>query len=159
NRNGGSAVASVLALPAVAGKFGVRGGGYTLSNSSAWKFDLGAVAPAPQPPSRPVNMNLIGEVLAGDLPPPVQPLFRCTCNRLMPVRNRGRVRAGLPRDDFFPVVFAEVLTDPARSADVVLPASSFLERRELHRGYGSPVLQDARPVIPPVGESRANHDV
>ena len=39
NRNGGSAVAAILALPAVAGKFGVRGGGYTMCNSAAWKID------------------------------------------------------------------------------------------------------------------------
>ena len=49
NRNGGSAVAAVLALPAVAGKFGVRGGGYTLSNSAAWDADPAAAACAPRP--------------------------------------------------------------------------------------------------------------
>jgi anaerobic selenocysteine-containing dehydrogenase len=159
NRNGGSAVASVLALPAVAGKFGVRGGGYTLSNSSAWKFDLAAVARAPEPATRLVNMNHMGEVLAGDTRPPVKLVFVYNCNPLMTMPNQERVKAGLLREDLFTVVFDEVMTDTARYADVVLPASSFLERRELHRGYGSTVLQDARPVIPPVGESRANHDV
>jgi anaerobic selenocysteine-containing dehydrogenase len=159
NRNGGSAVAAVLALPAVAGKFGVRGGGYTLSNSSAWKFDLAAVAAAPEPDTRLVNMNHLGEMLVGRPMPPVKLLFVYNCNPLMTMPNQERVREGLRRDDLFTVVFDEVLTDTARYADVVLPASSFLERRELHRGYGSTVLQDAPPVIPPVGESRANHDV
>jgi anaerobic selenocysteine-containing dehydrogenase len=159
NRNGGSAVAAVLALPAVAGKFGVRGGGYTLSNSSAWKFDLAAVAAAPEPDTRLVNMNHLGEMLVGRPKPPVKLLFVYNCNPLMTMPNQERVREGLRRDDLFTVVFDEVLTDTARYADVVLPASSFLERRELHRGYGSTVLQDAPPVIPPVGESRANHDV
>jgi anaerobic selenocysteine-containing dehydrogenase len=56
-------------------------------------------------------------------------------------------------------VFDQVLTDTARYADVVLPATTFLERRELSRGYGSFALQEAPPVIEPVGESRSNHEV
>ena len=62
NRNGGSAVAAVLALPAVAGKFGVRGGGYTMSNSAAWRdIDADAAAATPEPPTRAVNMNHLGD--------------------------------------------------------------------------------------------------
>ena len=53
NRNGGSAVAAVLALPAVAGKFGVRGGGYTMSNSGAWKLDAASIAGAGSADPRP----------------------------------------------------------------------------------------------------------
>ncbi len=52
---------------------------------------------------------------------------------------------GLEREDLFTVVFDPVLTDTARYADVVLPAAAFLERRELSRGYGALVLQDAEP--------------
>ncbi len=51
------------------------------------------------------------------------------------------------------------MTDTARYADVVLPATTFLERRELSRGYGALVLQDAEAVIDPVGEARSNHEV
>ncbi|NNF05767.1 MAG: molybdopterin-dependent oxidoreductase, partial [Candidatus Eisenbacteria bacterium] len=62
NRNGGSAVAAVLALPAVAGKFGLRGGGYTMSNSGAWGVDTDAAVAEPETRAREINMNKIGEV-------------------------------------------------------------------------------------------------
>ena len=58
------------------------------------------------------------------------------------------MRAGLARDDLFTVVFDAVWTDTARVADVVLPATTFLEHDELARGYGGYVLQAARPVVP-----------
>jgi len=160
NRNGGSAVAAVLALPAVAGKFGVRGGGYTMSNSRAW--DLEALAAAGELPSgapREVNMNLLGETLLGRGGPGVDVLFVYNGNPLATIPDQEKVRAGLSREDLFTVVFDPVMTDTALYADVVLPAATFLERDEMSRGYGAMVLQEANAVIPPVGESRPNHEV
>jgi anaerobic selenocysteine-containing dehydrogenase len=159
NRNGGSAVAAVLALPAVAGKFGVRGGGYTMSNSPAWKFEASATALEPERPTRIVNMNRLGEALLEFDNPPIKFLFVYNSNALMTTPRQEKVRAGLSRKDLFTVVFDSVLTDTARYADVVLPAAAFLERRELSRGYGAFVLQDARPVAAPAGEARPNHEV
>src|SRR6185503_2825745 len=76
NRNGGSAIAAVLALPAVAGKFGVRGGGYTLSNSKGWDLDRhSAAGEVPVNPAREVNMNLLGSTLLGENGEPVEVLF------------------------------------------------------------------------------------
>lgn len=158
NRNGGSAVAAVLALPAVAGKFGVRGGGYTLSNSGAWKF-LGASVNEPEPPTRAVNMNRLGEVLDHRDGRRVDLLFVYNANPLATIPNQVKVRAGLERKDLFTVVFDQVMTDTALYADVILPATTFLEHSEISRGYGAMVLQAAGPVIPPVGESRPNYEV
>ena len=160
NRNGGSAVAAVLALPAVAGKFGVRGGGYTLSNSKAWDLDATAAAGELRPPStREINMNLLGETLLARDGPPVELLFVYNCNPLATMPNQEKVRAGLEREDLFTVVFDPVMTDTALYADVVLPGTTFLERDEMSRGYGAMVLQEAAAVIRPVGESRPNHEV
>jgi anaerobic selenocysteine-containing dehydrogenase len=159
NRNGGSAVAAVLALPAVAGKFGVRGGGYTLSNSAAWTLDTEGAAAEPEVETRLVNMNLLGQTLVGGADPPIKLLFVYNCNPLATMPAQERVREGLAREDLFTVVFDQVRTDTTRYADVVLPATTFLERRELSRGYGALVLQDAHPVIAPCGESRSNHEV
>jgi len=158
NRNGGSAIAAILALPAVAGKFGVRGGGYTMSNSPAWDLDSKSAALAEPGATREINMNLLGEALLA-AEARIRLLFVYNCNPLATLPNQERVRKGLLRDDLFTVVFDPVLTDTARYADVVLPAATFLERRELSRGYGAFVLQDANPVIAPVGESRPNHEV
>lgn len=158
NRNGGSAVAAVLALPAVAGKFGVRAGGYTMSNSKAWTLDATIAAATPEVPTRVVNMNTAGEaLLAGD--PPVMGLFVYNCNPLATLPSQGKVRRGLAREDLFTVVFDQVMTDTARYADVVLPATTFLERAELARSYGAYTLQRSEAVIDPVGESRSNHEV
>ena len=160
NRNGGSATAAILALPAVAGKFGVRGGGLTMSNSSAWRdVDGEAPAVADEAPTRVINMNLLGDALAVRGPGGIEALFVYDCNPLMTIPAQVKVRAGLAREDLFTVVFDPVLTDTARYADVVLPAATFLERREISRGYGALVLQDARAVVAPAGEARSNQDV
>jgi len=159
NRNGGSAVAAVLALPAVAGKFGVRGGGYTMSNSAAWSLDATSAAAEPPATTRIINMNRVGEVLLNGAQPPVKALFVYNCNPLATLPRQEKVRRGLQRDDLFTVVFDQVMTDTARYADVVLPATTFLERGELARSYGAYVLQRSRAVIDPVGESRSNHEV
>ncbi len=160
SRNGGSATAAILSLPAVAGKFGVRGGGYTMSNSSAWRELKGlAGAVAEEPATRLVNMNRLGEALAATGPASVDLLFVYNSNPLMTIPAQEKVRAGLSREDLFTVVFDPVLTDTARYADVILPAATFLERREVSRGYGALVLQDAEAVVPPAGEARPNHEI
>ncbi|HKD17157.1 MAG TPA: molybdopterin-dependent oxidoreductase [Thermoanaerobaculia bacterium] len=160
NRNGGSAIAAILALPAVAGKFGVRGGGYTLSNSGAWKeIDGIAAVAAPEPSTRAINMNRLGAALAERGAGSVDLLFVYNSNPLMTLPEQERVRAGLEREDLFTVVFDPVMTDTARYADVVLPAATFLERTELSRGYGAFVLQKAVAAVPPAGEARPNHEV
>ncbi|MCA1585172.1 MAG: molybdopterin-dependent oxidoreductase, partial [Acidobacteria bacterium] len=71
NRNGGSAAAAVLALPAVAGKFGIRGGGYSLSNSAAWAIERTWVRDQ-EPKTRAINMNHIGRILHEAEGPPVK---------------------------------------------------------------------------------------
>lgn len=158
NRNGGSAVAAILALPAVAGKFGVRGGGYTMSNSGAWKFDGSSIA-GPEPATRIVNMNRLGTALAPDAEPPVRLLFVYNSNALATTPHQTLVRRGLEREDLFTVVFDAVATDTAAYADLVLPATTFLEHREMSRGYGAYGLQRSAPVMRRVGEARPNNEV
>jgi anaerobic selenocysteine-containing dehydrogenase len=160
NRNGGSAVAATLALPAVAGKFGIRGGGYTMSNSGVWNVDVAgaaAVSPSGRPP-RTINMSRLGEALL-ELEPPVRVLFVYNCNPLATMPDQERVRRGLEREDLFTVVFDPVRTDTARYADLLLPATTFLEHHELVKGYGALILHQAPPAIEPVGEARPNYRV
>lgn len=160
NRNGGSAVAAVLALPAVAGKFGVRGGGYTMSNSGVWgSLDRAAAVNEPEPATRVINMNRLGRTLLEPQDPPVQVLFVYNCNPLATMPDQEKVRQGLLREDLFTIVFEQVWTDTARLADLVLPATAFLEHHEMSRGYGSYVFYDSAPVAVPAGEARANPDV
>ena len=158
NRNGGGATMAILALPAIAGKFGVRGGGYTMSNSGAYGIQAETLINVPAPPVRIVNMNLLGRTLL-EATPPVDVLFVYNCNPLATVPDQNRVREGLMREDLFTVVHEQLMTDSAKFADVVLPATTFLEQYDVARGYGSYSLQLVQPVIAPVGEARSNHDV
>ena len=158
NRNGGNAAMAVLALPAVGGKFGVRGGGYSLSNSASWNIDRTWVD-APEPDTRLVNMNQLGRALTEYSDPPVKVLFVYNCNPAATVPDQKRVLRGLERDDLFTVVFDQVMTDTALYADIVLPATTFLEGYDFARAYGPISLELVLPVIDVVGESRTNADV
>jgi len=157
NRNGGSAVASVLALPAVGGKFGVRGGGYSMSNSTAFGIKAATwMNDTPEAQTRIVNMNKLGDALLDYSDPGVEMLFVYNCNPLATMPNQNRVLEGLHRSDLFTVVFDQVFTDTARYADVILPATTFLENYDIARGYGPISLQLVRPAIEPAGEARPN---
>jgi anaerobic selenocysteine-containing dehydrogenase len=158
NRNGGNAAAAILALPAVAGKFGVRGGGYTLSNSGSWGITKSWIG-ADEPPTRVVNMNHLGRMLTEQVDPPVKVLFVYNCNPLATAPHQNLVRKGLERDDLTTIVFDQVMTDTARYADIVLPATTFLEQYDVARAYGPISLQMVRPVVDAVGEARPNVDV
>jgi anaerobic selenocysteine-containing dehydrogenase len=158
NRNGGSSSMAILALPAVAGKFGVRGGGYHMSNSNAWSIERTWLRDQ-EPATRLVNMNQLGRALTELDDPPVKALFVYNSNAAVTSPHQTKILEGLEREDLFTVVFDSVLTDTARYADVLLPNTTFLEGYDLVRGYGSISLRLGRPVVEPVGESRCNADV
>ena len=157
NRNGGSASMAILGLPAVAGKFGVRGGGYTMSNSASWGIARPWIR-ADEPSTRVVNMNQLGRALT-EYDPPVKLLFVYNSNAAVTTPDQARVLKGLEREDLFTVVFDQVMTDTARYADVILPNTTFLEHYDLARAYGPFSLRLGKPVIEPVGESRSNAEV
>jgi anaerobic selenocysteine-containing dehydrogenase len=157
NRNGGSAAAAVLALPTVGGKFGVRGGGYSMSNSASWNITRTWIRDQ-EPATRAINMNQVGRALL-DGAAPVKLLFVYNCNPAVTLPDQRRVLDGLGREDLFTIVHDQVLTDTALYADVVLPATTFLEHYDLVRAYGPMTLQLTRPVIDQVGESRPNVEV
>ena len=158
NRNGGSASMAILALPAVAGKFGVRGGGYMMSNSATWGFTRPWIG-ADEPSTRIVNMNRLGHALVDETDPPVKVLFVYNNNAAVTSPHQQKILKGLEREDLFTVVFEQVMTDTARYADVVLPATTFLEGYDIARGYGAISLQLGKPVVEAQGEARANADV
>jgi anaerobic selenocysteine-containing dehydrogenase len=104
-------------------------------------------------------MNHLGRVLTTELDPPIKLLFVYNCNPAVTMPDQIRVLKGLEREDLFTVVFDQVLTDTAHFADVVLPATTFLEHYDFAKGYGPITLKLAKPVIEHVGESRPNTDV
>lgn len=160
NRNGGSAVAAVLALAAVGGKFGVRGGGYTMSNGDVgWTVTGEPAIATPVAKTRTINMSRLGAALRDEQAPRIEAVFVYNCNPVATAPNQVAIRDGLSRDDVFVVVHEQVMTDTARVADVVLPATAFLEHREVRRGYGAMRLYDSAPVAAPPGEAWTNNQL
>ena len=164
NRNGGSASRAVFALPALAGQFGVVGAGVFNSISGGTGFDedavrRGVVGDAPPPERRAINMNRLGRILTDDEGGRVEVLFVQGSNPAATCPQQAVVLQGLARDDLFTVVHDLTMTDTARFADLVLPATSQFEVDEIVGSYGSFVMQEAPAVIPRVGQSRTNDEV
>ena len=159
NRNGEASVASVIAIPAVAGKFGKPGGGYMASASGSYRMNDETAIGLPPNDAPTVNMNRLGRVLLGEEKPHVAALFVYNCNPVVSVPDQERIERGLRREDLFTVVFDQVMTDSAAFADIVLPATTFLEHRELTKSYGTYGVALAPAAVPPVGESRPNEVV
>ncbi|MHA1537332.1 MAG: molybdopterin-dependent oxidoreductase, partial [Alphaproteobacteria bacterium] len=106
----------------------------------------------------------IGPILGGneaDLAggPPVKALFIQNTNPVMVCPDSNAVRAGFEREDLFVCVHEQFLTETAAMADIVLPATTFLEHDDIYVAGGHTHLQIARPVIEALGECRSNHDV
>ena len=160
--NGGQTIRALCCLPAVAGHVGVRGGGLCYTTSGYVRWDAHAVGHASECPPTPriVNMNRLGAALAGEIAdPPIQSLYVFCANPATSAPNTGRILDGLRRDDLFTVVHDLFLTDTARFADIVLPATSQLEHVDLHKAYGHRNLQYNSPSISPLGEAKSNWDV
>src|SRR5213593_2086118 len=159
NRNGGRAIAALLAMPALLGKFGVRGGGYTLSNSGAVRVDRTAVLGDVPWTTRELNMTELGRLLDPAFAPPVKALLVYNCNPAVTVPDQNAVLRGFEREDLFTVVHEQAMTDTALYADVLLPATTFLEHYDLRAGYGRYVLGGVRPALEPIGEARPNYEL
>ncbi|HSR49801.1 MAG TPA: molybdopterin-dependent oxidoreductase [Acidobacteriota bacterium] len=160
NRNGGQAIAAILSMPALLGKFGQRGGGYTLSNGAGVQLDWEGVFGSIPWETRELNMTPLGRHLTDPkLEPPIQSLFVYNCNPMATVPDQRAVERGLNRDDLFTVVHEQVMTDSCRWADLVLPATTFLEHHDLRRGYGLYRVGAARPVVEARGEALPNQEV
>jgi anaerobic selenocysteine-containing dehydrogenase len=161
NRNGGNAVRAILALPAIAGKFGVRGGGMTMSLGNSFPLNTAALRRPDlrTKASRQINMTQLGRALTEPQTPPIRALFVYNANPVAMTPDQNLILRGLARPDLFTVVHDQVLTDTARFADIVLPATTVFEQTELHKSYGHYFLQHSAPVIPPVGESLSNPEL
>lgn len=158
NRNGGAAARAILSLPAVAGKFGVRGGGMTMSLSGVAPINKAALARPElrRGEARRINMTQIGRFLTDAEGPAIRALFVYNANPVAMAPQQNLLRKGLQREDLFTVVHEQVMTDTARFADIVLPATTCFEQEDIKKAYGHYYLQHFRPVISACGEAISN---
>src|SRR5690606_62508 len=162
NQHGGQVFRAVLSIPAMTGQYGIRGGGVFYSQSGWISWDAEAVGHASECPPVPrvVNMNRLGAALTGEIDnPPIKALYVFGANPVTSSPNAGLIVRGLMRDDLFTVVHEQFLTDTARYADIVLPATTQLEQTDLHKPYGHRHLQYNQQAIPPRGEAKSNWTV
>lgn len=161
--NGGQTVRALACLPALTGQYGLPGGGLMYSTSDWLKWDKAAVTRADEPVCPPaprtLNMNRLGAILTGEADPPVYSLYVYNANPAASAPDAGKIAAGLIREDLFTVVHELFVTETARYADILLPATSQLEQVDLHKAYGHLSLQYNTPAIAPRGEARSNWDV
>ena len=163
SRNGAVNIHAVSCLPAVTGAWAHRGGGACQSLSGVFpvKTDLTEALDVPFD-ARVLDMCEIGPVLTGDGAalqggPPVTAMLVQSTNPATVAPETELVWRGLAREDLFVAVHEQVMTTTAKFADIVLPATTFLEHADLYTAYGHTFLQAARPVIAPVGQARSNH--
>jgi anaerobic selenocysteine-containing dehydrogenase len=167
SENGGTAVRAVAMLPLLTGAWQYVGGGLQLSTSGTFPFqstalqmpELMQASPLGRP-ARVVNMSLLGEALtsadAGVGGPPVKALFVYNSNPGAIAPNQNDVLEGMRREDLFTVVHEQFFTDTCDYADIVLPAPSFLETKDVQGAYGHHFVQISQQAIAPLGEARNN---
>jgi anaerobic selenocysteine-containing dehydrogenase len=149
-------------LPCITGSWQEVGGGLQLSTSGAFaqigsglkRKDL--MLKSLGRPARTVNMVELGKALNTLDDPPIQALFVYGSNPAATCPNHNEVVRGLQRPDLFTVVHEQFLTDTTDYADIVLPATTFFEHKELQTAYGHYFLQVSDQAIEPLGECRSN---
>ncbi len=163
SQNGGAAVRSVCMLPVITGSWKEVGGGLQLSTSGGFELDRAAMerpdlmqlSPLGRP-ARTVNMVQLGKALTELDDPPVKALVIYNSNPAAVCPDQNLVRRGLKREDLFTVVHEQFFTDTTDFADLVLPATTFFEHKDLVQAYGHYYLQVSQPAIKPLGECKSN---
>ena len=172
SENGGTAARAVCMLPLLTGAWKHRGGGLQLSTSGSFPFNSDALQRPDLMRSSPlkrdariVNMSELGHALTalGNEPatmetegPPVKALFVYNSNAAAVAPNQNEVLRGLRRKDLFTVVHEQFFTDTADYADILLPAPTFFETKDVQGAYGHLFVQVSQQAIAPLGEVRNN---
>jgi anaerobic selenocysteine-containing dehydrogenase len=162
NQNGGAGIRAIFALPALAGKFGVPGGGLVNGASHAFPKTVPRLQRPDLVPAGTRTLNIVdvgAHLLDPALAPPIKALFIYNHNPVIVHPDQNRLRRGLSREDLFIVGADVVMTDSMAYCDVVLPAASHFEYADVYPAYGQHWLQRAEPVIRPRGEALPNTEI
>jgi anaerobic selenocysteine-containing dehydrogenase len=156
---------AALCIPAMTGAWQHRAGGAFHSNSGAWHLDKSLIEGTRMGRAgRKLDMSEIGKVLTGDpvalkTPTPVKALFIQNTNPVNVTPEQELVRAGFAREDLFTIVHEQFMTETAMMADIVLPATMFLEHNDYYRRGGHTRLLIGPKLVDAPGECRSNFEV
>jgi anaerobic selenocysteine-containing dehydrogenase len=166
SRNGAAQMHAALCIPAVIGAWQYEGGGAFFNNYAIWKFDESIIEghDAIDRSTRVLDQSKIGRILTGDAAalkhgPPVKAMLIQNTNPMTVAPEQALVRQGFAREDLFVAVHEQFLTETAQMADLVLPATMFLEHDDLYYGGGHQHISVGAKLIEPPGECRSNHEV
>jgi anaerobic selenocysteine-containing dehydrogenase len=166
SRNGSINMHAASCIPAITGAWAHEGGGAFYSNKDIYHWDKTLIEglDVRDPDVRMLDQTRIGPVLTGDPQdigdgPPVKALFVQNMNPVAVAPEQRKVKAGFARDDLFVCVHEQFMTETAQMADIVLPATMFLEHDDFYQGGGHQHILHGLKLIEPPGECRSNHAV
>jgi anaerobic selenocysteine-containing dehydrogenase len=165
SRNGASNMHAVTSIAAVTGAWKYEGGGALHSNSGMYKWNKTLIEGRDAVKhARVMDQSRIGEVLLGNTAdlqdgPTVQALLIQNTNPVSVAPDQNKVKQGFARDDLFTVVHEQFMTETAKYADIVLPATMFLEHDDIYQGGGHSHIMLGGKLVEPPGECRSNHEV
>jgi anaerobic selenocysteine-containing dehydrogenase len=162
SERGGMSTRAVAMLPCITGSWKEVGGGLQLSTSGAYGLrrevleSADLMQAALGRAARVINMVELGKALNTLDNPPIKALFVYNSNPAAVCPNHNEVVGGLKRTDLFTVVHEQFFTDTTDYADIVLPATTFFEHKDLQAAYGHYYLQISNQAVEPLGECRSN---
>ena len=166
SRNGVVNMHAAQSIATVTGAWAHEGGGAFHNNGAIFHWNKSMIEglDSLDPSVRRLDQSRIGPVLVGDRHdlgdgPPVTALFVQNTNPATVAPEQRKVRRGLARDDLFVCVHEQFMTETARVADIVLPATMFLEHDDVYQGGGHQHIILGPKIVEAPGECRSNHDV
>jgi len=166
SRNGAHNMHAVTCLPAVTGAWQVEGGGALYGQGDLPELDMTLIEglDVRDKSVRMLDQSRIGEILMGNEDallggPDVKAMFIQNTNPVAVAPNSSAVREGFMRDDLFVCVHEQFMTETAKMADIILPATMFLEHDDIYTASGHGTLQVAKKVVERPGECKSNHEV
>jgi anaerobic selenocysteine-containing dehydrogenase len=166
SRNGATQMHAALCIPAVTGAWQYEGGGAFFNNASIWRFNESIIEghDAIDPTTRQLDQSKIGRILTGDAEAlrgggPVKAMLIQNTNPVTVAPEQTLVRQGFAREDLFVAVHEQFMTETTQMADIVLPATMFMEHDDLYYDGGHQHISVGPKLIEPPGECRSNHEV
>jgi len=166
SRNGAANMHAASCIPAITGAWLHEGGGAFFNNRAIYHWNKTMIEGSDRrdPSIRMLDQCRIGAVLTGEREalwngPPVTALLIQNTNPMSVAPDQETVKRGFARDDLFVCVHEQFMTETAAAADVVLPATMFLEHDDIYQGGGHQYILLGPKLIEPPGECRSNHDV